>query len=348
VLTKRLITILLVAVFAIGGLVSCKGSDTAASYKIGVASAQTGVYSGLGLQCMEGIQLIVDDVNEGGGINGIPLEIIAYDDKSEATEVAKVANKLIEVDKVHALIAGTTTNLANFMIPVANEAKVPAEILSGTALLDNELGAWVFRPMGAEWDYITLDLVYLRDNVGISKYATLLENSGYGQGGKVFLPKLSPDFNMTIVEEQTFDPGATDLSPQLVAEFGEWFEMEPSICMPATKIDVWEQLPDNDSDKAMCCEFAGLCLEKTGHPPTMWNVLGAQMTLQIEDGLRRANADPGNVVETRSKLRDAMESAKDLELLTSTFTLSPTDHYGGFNQKMVLITFKDGEKVLVQ
>jgi len=392
---RKIITILLVAVFAIGGLVACKGSAQPATYKIGVASAQSGIYTGLGLQCMEGVQLIADKVNEGGGINGVPLEIIACDDKSEATEVAKVATKLAEVDEVHVIIAGTVTALSCVMVPLANEAEVPAVILSGTALLDDKLGAWVFRPMGAEWDYAIINFDYLHNRLGVSKFAALIENSGYGQGGKVFLPKLSSDFDMTIVETQYFDPGGTDLSPQLthiknseaeaifiwgssptaamavkqiremgmslpiattptqstpnmVAEFGQYYEMEPSIIGLTTTIDVWEQLPDDDPDKAKFCEFGELYMEKCGHRLTMWNVLGAQMTLFIEDSLRRAEADPRDVVETRSRLRDAMESTTDLDLYTDIFTMSPKDHYGGKNQKLTTITFKEGEKVLLK
>jgi len=212
---KVILMLMVVAVSMIGGIVSCKKAEPVTSYKIGVLVSQTGNYAGLGVQSLEGMQLIVDGINEGGGINGIPVELVVYDDKSEATEAVLVAKKLIEVDKVHALVEGTVTALAMSIVPVANEAEIPAVILSGTALLDDQLGDWVFRPMGAEENYVVLSLDYLSQDLGISKYAVLIENSGYGQGGKAYLPQLSPSYNLTIVEEQYFDPGATDLTPQL-------------------------------------------------------------------------------------------------------------------------------------
>jgi branched-chain amino acid transport system substrate-binding protein len=212
---KKVIMVTMSAVLIIGGLASCKKTETVAAYRLGVVVAQTGSYAGLGLQFLEGMDLMVDEVNEAGGINGIPLEVIVYDNKSEATETTLAAKKLIDVDQVHVLIEGTVTALGMSIVPLANEEGVPTVILSGTGLLDDQLGAWVFRPAGTEDNYIVKSLDYMSQEMGISQYATLIENSGYGQGGMVYLPQRSPDYGMTIVDEQYFDPGATDLTPQL-------------------------------------------------------------------------------------------------------------------------------------
>ena len=390
---KKVILVLMVAVVSmIGGLTSCKGAEPVTSYKIGAIVAQTGNYTGLGLQSLEGMQVIVDEINDGGGINGIPVELVVSDDKSEATEAALAAKKLIEVDKVHVLVAGTVTTVSMSIVPVGNEAEIPTVILSGTALLDDQLGGWVFRPMGEEANYSIMILNYLSQDLGISKYATLIENSGYGQGGKVYLPQLSPDYNLTIVEEQYFDPGATDVAPQLtniknseaqaifiwgssptaavavkqaremgillpimatpaqlspsmLESFGEYYEIEPSLIAITAKIDIWQQLPDNDPDKAMCREFAELYQVEYGHPPAMWSLLGANMIQFIEDGLKRANADPANLEAARSKLRDAFETTENLNILVGVYTMSPEDHFGAVREKMVLVTFKDGDMV---
>ena len=79
----------------------------------------------------------------------------------------------------------------------------------------------------------------------------------------------------------------------------------------------------------------------------MWELLGGQFILFIEDGLERANADPSTVEEARNKIRDAFESTTDLELLTGVYTMSPGDHFGQIESRMALITFKDGNKVLL-
>jgi len=232
----------------------------------------------------------------------------------------------------------------------------------------------------------------MSQDLGISKYAALLENSGYGQGGKVFLPQLSPDYNLSIVEEQYFDPGAADLTPQLanikdsdaeailvwgscptasmaikqireldinlpilttpaqaapnmVQSFGEFYEIEPSVVSATSKIDVWQQLPDDDPDKAMLGEYAELCESVYGRPPSMWNILGAQMMLFLVDGLERANPDPNDIQKTRDELRVALENTEDLDLLAGEYTMSPEDHYGCKRQKLILATYQDGRLV---
>jgi len=391
---RRTVILLMVTIFAIGGLISCAGPAPEASYKIGILVSQTGKFSGLGLQSLEGMGIIVDEVNENGGINGIPLELVVYDDKSSATEVARMAKKLIEVDKVHALVAGTVTALSHSLVSVANEAKVPLVMLSGTALFDDQLGAWCFRPMTYEKDYIDLLLDYLGSDQGIIKLAALLENSSYGEAGKVYLPKSVGDYNMTIVVTQHFDPAATDLTPQLtnirksdaqaifiwgsspaasfavkqarimgiafpivttpsqsapdrVKAFGEYYEMEPPLVSDDSKLAIWQQLPENDPDKAMCREFDQLVTKRYGHPATTWNGLGAQMMLFIEDGLKRAKVAPTNLEETRSKIRDAFETTKELNLFVGVYTMSPADHCGKVAAKDVLVTFKEDETVLL-
>ena len=392
---KKVIMVTMSAVLIIGGLASCKKTETVAAYRLGVVVAQTGSYAGLGLQFLEGMDLMVDEVNEAGGINGIPLEVIVYDNKSEATETTLAAKKLIEVDQVHVLIEGTVTALGMSIVPLANEEGVPTVILSGTGLLDDQLGAWVFRPAGTEDNYIVKSLDYMSQEMGISQYATLIENSGYGQGGMVYLPQRSPDYGMTIVDEQYFDPGATDLTPQLtniknstaqliyvwgssptaglavkqarelgislpimatppqvmpnmLASFEEAYEMEPPLLATTTKMDIWEQLPDSDRYKELSRDFVQLFMERYDHPPSLWQMLGAQYITFIEDGLKRAEITTTDVGEIRSQLRDALESTEGLQLLTSVYTMSPEDHFGQVEQTLVMVTFENGEMVYLR
>lgn len=392
---KRGLGLILAIVILVSSLVvSCRTAETVTSYRIGVTVAQTGQYAGLGLQALEGLQLQAEDVNSAGGINGIPLELIVYDDKSDATEATLAAKKLIDIDQVHVLASATATGMSLSLVPVANEYNVPTVILTGTTLQDDKLGSWVFRPTGTEASYVTLDLGYMRDKLGISEYATLIENSAFGDGGKAFLPEMSPDYGLTIVVEQYFDPGATDLTPQLMAiknseakaiflwggtptatlaikqaremgidlpilgtppnvtpdlmkQFGQYFEMDPTFVASTSKFEVWQQLPDTDADKAKYSAFSEKFVAKYGHPASMWALLGGQFIQFIEDGLKRANAKSSELVSARVEIRDAFENTHQLQLYTGVYTMSPQDHFGQTEWRMVLVSFKDGKKVWV-
>lgn len=388
---NKLVIILVMAALLMSGLTACRTEAEKQTFRIGAVVAQTGNYGGLGSQSLEGMQLIVDHINANGGINGIPLELITYDDKSEQTEASLMTKRLIDVDKVHVLVAGTASNLSVSMIPIANEEEVSAVLLMGTALFNDQLGEWCFNPMGSEETYIVLILDYMQRQ-GITEYAALIENGSYGQGAKTFLPQLNPIYGTSIVEEQYFDPGASDLTPQLskirdsdaqaiflwgsspttsmavkqiremgltlpimatppqvvpnmVESFGAFYEMEPSLIAVTQEIDVWRQLPDTNASKDKYEEFDALCQDAYGHSPAMWTVLGAQEILFAADGLERSGADPANLEQARSDIRDAFESTTNLDLLTATYTMSPTDHFGNIGERMVLITFRDGQKV---
>ncbi len=388
---KKVIIVIISAVLIIGGLVSCKKTEPVSSYRLGIVASQTGQYAGLGLQSLEGIQLMVDKLNEGGGINGVPLELVIYDDKSQATEATLAAKKMIDVDGVHILTSATATGTSMSLVPIANENKVPTLILSGTTMYDDQLGAWVFRPTGTEASYVTLNFEYLQ-GLGISRCATLIENSSYGEGGKLFLPQMSPDYNLTIVAEQYFDPTATDLTPQLtniknsgaeaiflwggtpvatlavkqaremgislpiigtppnvapnlVAEFGQYFEMEPSFVASTSKFDIWKYLDDTDPDKAKYKDFGEAFEARYGHSASMWGLLGGQFVLFIEDGLKRANAGRLGLEEARSQIRDAFEQGDSLQLYTGIYTMSPEDHFGQTEWRIELVTFRDGEMI---
>lgn len=392
-MTKKIILLSIVVTLILSGLVSCTGAPKVESYKIGVIASQTGKYSGLGLPALEGMELVAEEINKAGGINGIPLELITYDDKGSSTETVMAAKKLIEVDEVLAFACSTATGLSHGLVPVANDAETPGVIMSGTGLINDQLGKWAFKPIASEADYIPLPLGYLRDDQGVSKCAALIENSGYGEGGDFYLHQVAPGMGITIVETQYFDPGATDMTPQLtniknsgaeaifiwgsgpagaiaikqaremgimlhivttpaqaspnyVEEFREYYEMEPAVVCLDSKLTMWRQLPDSDPDREMCSDFDQIYTEKYGYSPSMWAAIGAQIIQFIADGLERSEPDPSNIVEARSILRDAFESTDQLSLFMGTYTLSPADHYGRAIPKEVLVTFKDGEKLL--
>ncbi len=388
------IPLLLVSLLALS-LPGCSQQDAPDTYRVGIMASQTGPYSALGLPAIDGARLVADQINEAGGINGRPLELLFYDDKGSATETALVSQRAIEVDRVLATATMTATALSVSMIGIANDNEVPSIIMAGTGLVDHLLGEWAFKPIASEADYIPLPLSYLRDDLGLTTSAGLIENSGYGEGGEYFMKQVAPEQGIDMVTYQHFDPGATDMTPQLAnirasgAEsifiwgsgpagalavkqaremgimvpivttpaqsapvyydsFQRYYEMEPSLVALDSKLTMWEQLPHDDPDREMCREFTEAFVERYGHPPAMWEAIGAQIILFIADGIERADPDLSNISEARSQIRDAFVATENLSLFMGTYTLSPDDHYGRVQPKEVLVTFRDGEKILVK
>ncbi len=371
----------------------CAGGSTD-TYKVGYLSSQTGPYAPLGLASFEGAQLMVTQVNDAGGVNGKQIELVALDDKGTATDTALGAQKLID-DGVLTLASATATALSHSAVPILNDNETPGLIISGTGLINDQLGDWVFKPSASEYDYIPLPLRYLRDDMGATSIGAMIENSGYGEGGLHYMEIAAPEMGMEIVEIVKYDPSATDVTPQLAnirssgadcifiwgsgpagalaikqaremgimlpitttpaqsnmryyESFKDAYEMEPSPACLDNKPSIWPQLPDSDPDKAMCRQFEEDFNTEYGRIPGIYEAIGYSFMTFIVDGLERADPDLSDLSTARSQVRDAYETTEDLSLIIGTFTMSPDDHYGRTKPKEVLVSFVDGEKVLVR
>ena len=391
---RKLGLVLCCVVLLVIGAAGCAqgGADT---YKVGYIASQTGPYTALGLPSIDGAQLIVKQINESGGINGKELELVLVDDKGTSTDTALAAQKLIEVEEVTSLACVTATGLSHSMVPILNDNETPGLIMSGTGLINDDLGHWAFKPTSSEEDYIPLPLEYLKEDVGVTRIAAMIENSGYGEGGEHYMKLVAPDMGIEIVETQRFDPAATDMTPQLANikssdaqamfiwgsgpagalsvkqaremgvslpivttpaqaspsyydSFQNSYEMNPSLVCIDSKLSMWQQLPDSDPDKELCREFDEAFVAEYGRHPAMWEAIGAQFIMFIADALERADPDLSDIETARTQVREAMEETENLSLFMGTHTMSPDDHYGRTVHKEVLVTFEDGEKVLVK
>ena len=92
-----------------------------APIRIGLSMAQTGPLGGGGKAGLLGLQMWRDDVNARGGIIGRKVEMIVYDDQSNASLVPGIYAKLLDVDKVDLLIAPYSTNLTAPIMPMVKQ-----------------------------------------------------------------------------------------------------------------------------------------------------------------------------------------------------------------------------------
>mgnify|MGYP003515491929 FL=1 len=89
--------------------VSAFGAMAADPIKIGSVLSVTGPAAFLGDPELKTLQLYVADINKKGGVLGRQLELVHYDDGSDANKANGFAKRLLDDDKVDVLIGGTTT-----------------------------------------------------------------------------------------------------------------------------------------------------------------------------------------------------------------------------------------------
>src|SRR5574343_1173181 len=113
--------------------------------KIGSVLSVTGPAAFLGDPALKTLQLYVDDLNKKGGVLGRPLQLVHYDDGSDANKANGFAKRLIEDDKVDVLIGGTTTGATMSMAPLVERAGLPFISLAGAVVVIEPVKKWVFK-----------------------------------------------------------------------------------------------------------------------------------------------------------------------------------------------------------
>ena len=108
-------------------LSACK--PTGNELKIGVSAPLTGDISALGQSTKNAILLAQDEANEGGGIKvgekTLKVRFIVEDDENKPESTATVFQKLINQDKVLAIIGSQSSKCSNAGAPIAETARIP-------------------------------------------------------------------------------------------------------------------------------------------------------------------------------------------------------------------------------
>ena len=203
-------TIALSAALAVSSL-SAVADET---IKIGSVLSVTGPAAFLGDPELKTLQLYVEELNKKGGVLGRQLELIHYDDGTDANKANSFTKRLIEDDKVDILIGGTTTGATMSMVPLVTKAEIPFISLAGAVVVIEPVKKWVFKT--PQTDRIAAEKVFEdMKKRGITKVALLSETSGFGQSGKKETEAVAAQYGVTLVANETYGPKDTDSSPQL-------------------------------------------------------------------------------------------------------------------------------------
>jgi len=212
---KRLTIITTICLFGIGVLVG----SAIAEYKVGAVFSVTGRASFLGDPEKKTAEMVAEQINNAGGINGQKLKLIIYDDEGDATKCNLAVKKLITQDKVCAVIGPSLSGLSFAVIPVFEKYKMPlVSCAASYKIVHNEKTGkpykWVFKV--PQSDSMAVEAVYTHlKNRGINKIAIMSVTSGFGASGRGQLLKFAPEYGMTIVADEKYGPKDTDMTAQL-------------------------------------------------------------------------------------------------------------------------------------
>ena len=154
-------------------------------------------------------------VNANGGVNGRQLKMIARDDGYNPTNTVKVTKQLVLQDKVFAILGGLGTPTHTKVVDYLNASRVPDIFVSSGCLCWDQPDKHPY-PFGWQPDYLVEGKIlgqYIAQNLKGKKVAYFLQNDDFGADGAKGLDMYVPKAD--VVTRQTYEPGNTDIGPQM-------------------------------------------------------------------------------------------------------------------------------------
>ena len=214
VLTAALAAALAVSLAACGEDEATGGGTSGEPIKIGAIVSLTGTYAGLGQPEKNVLDMEVKRINDAGGVDGRPVEVIIEDDATDDAKAVAAASKLIEQDEVVAIIGATGTGGTMAVRGDVQRAEIPQVSMAGGTVIASPVDPLVFQTPWSNTIVVPFTLDYITSQ-GITKIGLITDTGGFGADGKAVIEKMAPDAGVTITSNETFNPGDTDMTAQL-------------------------------------------------------------------------------------------------------------------------------------
>ena len=187
------------------------------SIKIGINLELSGEGASYGQSTGNGIEMAIEEINAAGGINGKTVELVKYDNKTDAAEATTLATKLVTQDKVIVILGPATSGAFKAEIPVGIDNKVP--VISGSATADDVtvdasgVKEYAFRICYNDSYQGTVMANFALDNMSANHVVIIKDSSSdYGKGlAENFISAYTADGG-TIVAEEAYVKGDTDFN----------------------------------------------------------------------------------------------------------------------------------------
>lgn len=379
---KRCLKAFVVGLLSVLLLAACStgSSGDGDTIKIGANLELSGNVASYGQSILEGIKLAVEEINNDVGIDGKKIEIVEMDNKSESAEAVSVATRLISEEKVLAIIGSATTGNTAAQIDIANKEKVIVLTPSGTSPTltvndDGSVNEYIFRTSYIDPFQGTVAANFALKELGVKTAAVYIDSaSDYSKGlaeafiqdfeaggGKIVANESymqnDTDFRSTLTRIQSANPEFVFI-PGYYGDVGLIIDQarEIGIDVPLMGADGWDSptlvelagadalnntfitnhYSSGDPDDTIQ-NFVEKFKEKyNGKSPDAFNALGYDSVYLLADAIKRAGSLDSE------KIKDALASTKDLQLVTGKVTI---DENHNPIKSATILEYKDGEQV---
>lgn len=333
---------------------SCKDGGSENEILIGEYASLTGDKATFGQSSHNGLVMAVEEINKNGGVLGKQIKLISEDDQGKTNEVQTVVQKLINRDKVVAVIGEVASSLSLAAAPICQQSNIPMISPASTNPEVTNVGDYVFRVCFIDPFQATVMSKFALNSMKVKKVALLIDQkNAYSTGLAENFRRVFTEMGGEIVAEQKYSAGDKDFKAQLTslkasnpeAIFvpGYYTELnlisiqarEIGITVPLFGGDGWEseKLLDGKATDALqgsffsthvsvedpnpkIQDFIKKYTEKYGSAPDAMSFLGYDAGMILFDAIKRAGSTEG------PKIKDALASTVNYDGVTGTITIN--------------------------
>lgn len=211
---KKILGVIGAAVLALV-LVSCSKAESN-SVKIGGIFPLSGQVAVYGVECKNGVDLAIEEINAAGGINGKPIVLVSEDDEGNPDKTVNAFKKLSTKDGVKVVIGSLTSGCTQAITTLAQASKVIQIAPAATAPAITDAGDFIFRACFIDPFQGTVGGKFAAETLGKKRAAILYDiGNDYSVG-------LSDNFKIaftkaggSIVSEESYATNDKDFNAQL-------------------------------------------------------------------------------------------------------------------------------------
>ena len=200
------------------GPATAEDGVSADSITFGQAAVLEGPASALGQGMRTGIQAAFDEINARGGVHGRKLKLISRDDGYEPDRAIAETRKLINEDKVFALIGPVGTPTSAAAQPIATAAKVPfIGAFTGAGFLRNPKLENVINLRASYGAETEAWIKHLTEDLKIKKIAIFYQDDAFGRAGLDGVKAAMSKRGLDLAEEATYERNTVAVKTALLA-----------------------------------------------------------------------------------------------------------------------------------
>ncbi|MCL1941844.1 MAG: ABC transporter substrate-binding protein [Synergistaceae bacterium] len=358
---KKLFLALALLVFVAG---TAFAADT---IKIGEIATVTGEMAAYGVAEVEAIKIAVEEINAAGGILGKKVEVVMYDCRTRQEDMVSAARRLVDQDKVCAVIGPSGSGLCIAAQPIFNAGKTPhiGTLPTNPLVTQDDKGKVIpynFRVCFLDPYQGRMIAYFTAKELGLKKAAILYDvASDYSHGLREFFIESFKEYGGEIVADEGCRTDDIEFRSQLtnikntnadVVIFPFLGKPLPLAVKQAREIGITQTIVGGDGYGDFMWEITGDALansywinhvapddqtlipffkkyeEKTGTECKEFAnaILAYDCVYWLKDAIERAGSDDP------VKIRDALETTKDLKLVHAVLTMdafhNPSDKDG--------------------